>query len=162
MKSFITSGLDVLNWIMLYQSIERCGPNDLYHDKIRKTTYKCAHRKDSNQPGIMPNLIGVFAEDSVVNLRTKVFFMRRSSSEVIKLFPCSTQLSTIFQLLIKTKNTDKEVSCFKSLRCCIYLLINVKMPTIVGILTFMSRINFLLSYVEHEKSFITSCQTKLI
>ena len=36
------------------------------------------------------------------------------------------------------------------------LLINVKMPTIVGILTFMSRINFVLSWVEHEKSFITS------
>ena len=26
----------------------------------------------------------------------------------------------------------------------------------VGILTFMSRINFVLSWVEHEKSFITS------
>ena len=36
------------------------------------------------------------------------------------------------------------------------MLINVKMPTIVGILTFMSRINFVLSWVEHEKSFITS------
>ena len=29
-------------------------------------------------------------------------------------------------------------------------------PTIVGILTFMSRKNFMLSWVEHEKSFITS------
>ena len=38
--------------------------------------------------------------------------------EVIKLFSCSTQLSTKF-----------------------ILLINVKMPTIVGILTFMSMIN---------------------
>ena len=36
------------------------------------------------------------------------------------------------------------------------MLINVKMPTIVGILTFMSRINFMLSWNEHEKSFITS------
>ena len=35
------------------------------------------------------------------------------------------------------------------------MLINVKMPKIVGILTFMSRINFVLSLVEHEKSFIT-------
>ena len=35
------------------------------------------------------------------------------------------------------------------------MLINVKMPTIVGILTFMSRINFVLSRVEHGKSFIT-------
>ena len=36
------------------------------------------------------------------------------------------------------------------------LLINVKIPTIVGILTFMSMINCMLSRVEHEKSFITS------
>ena len=42
----------------------------------------------------------------------------RSCTEVIELFPCSTQLSTIF-----------------------ILLINVKMPTIVGILTFISMIN---------------------
>ena len=39
---------------------------------------------------------------------------------------------------------------------CIFLLINVKMPIIVGILTFMSRRKFMLSWVEHEKSFITS------
>ena len=39
----------------------------------------------------------------------------RSGPEVVKLFSCSTQLSIIF-----------------------FLLINVKMPTIVGILTFMS------------------------
>ena len=35
-------------------------------------------------------------------------------------------------------------------------LINVNMPTIVGILTVMSRKNFMLPRVEHEKSFITS------
>ena len=39
------------------------------------------------------------------------------------------------------------------------MLINVKMPTIVGILTFMSRINFVHSWVEHGKSFITSGQS---
>ena len=43
-----------------------------------------------------------------------------SGPEVIKLFSCSTQLSTKFQLLMKTKiPTYKEVSCFKSLRSCI-------------------------------------------
>ena len=35
-------------------------------------------------------------------------------------------------------------------------LIDVKMPTIVGILIFMSRKNFMLSCVKHEKNFITS------
>ena len=38
------------------------------------------------------------------------------------------------------------------------LVINVKTPTIAGILTFMSRINLELSRVEHEKSFIASSQ----
>ena len=36
------------------------------------------------------------------------------------------------------------------------MLIYVKMPTSVGILTFMSRINFVLSWVVHGKRFITS------
>ena len=47
--------------------------------------------------------------------------------EVIKLFSCSTQLSTKFQLLIKTKIlTNIEVSCSD----VFIMLINVKMPTI--------------------------------
>ena len=40
-------------------------------------------------------------------------------------------------------------------RMLFFMLINVKMPTIVGILIFMSRKNFMLCLVEHEKSFIT-------
>ena len=59
-------------------------------------------------------------------MSTKVFFsysvnhfgFYKSRPEVIKLFPCSTQLST------------KDI-----------LFINVKMPTIVGILTLFSRMN---------------------
>ena len=35
-------------------------------------------------------------------------------------------------------------------------LINVKMPSIVGILTIISRINFVLSCVEYEKNSMTS------
>ena len=47
----------------------------------------------------------------------------------------------------KNLNTDKEVTCFNlSLLDDVFImLINVKMPTIVGILTFMSKINFVLS-----------------
>ena len=48
--------------------------------------------------------------------------------EVIKLFSCSTQLSMTF-----------------------FLLINVKMPTIVGILTFMNRKNSIPGLSEPEK-----------
>ena len=47
--------------------------------------------------------------------------LSKSGSKVIKLFSCSTQLSMKF-----------------------FLLINVKMPTNVGILTFMSRKNSIL------------------
>ena len=36
-----------------------------------------------------------------------------------------------------------------------FMLMKVKMPTIVGILTFMSRKNFMLSWVEYEFVFIT-------
>ena len=54
---------------------------------------------------------------------------RPPGPEVIKLFSCSTQLSTKF-----------------------ILLINIKMPTIVGILTFMSGKNSILGLSEPIKS----------
>ena len=49
-----------------------------------------------------------------------------------------------------------EILMFQSSKSIIILLINVKMVTIVGILTLMSRIDFMHSRVEHERSFITS------
>ena len=65
--------------------------------------------------------------------------------EVIKLFSCSTQLSTKFQLLINLKYRQIKKFLGKSFRHCIYHANKCKMPTTVGILTFMSRINFVLS-----------------
>ena len=59
---------------------------------------------------------------------------------------------------------NNAFSRFKILEIAFILLINVKMPTIVGILTFMSRIDFKFSGVEHEKSCITSrpdCTSKI-
>ena len=41
-------------------------------------------------------------------------------------------------------------------RMLFVLLIHVKMPTVVGVFTFMSRKIFILSWVEHENVFITS------
>ena len=58
-----------------------------------------------------------------------------------------------FQMLIKTKMLIKTTFAFKLLDAVLIMLINVKMPTILGILTSMSRINFMLSWVEHEKKF---------
>ena len=57
-----------------------------------------------------------------------------------------------FQLLKKNKSAEnKELLTYKLSDVVIILLINVKMPTIVGILTFMSMINFMHCRVEHEK-----------
>ena len=67
-------------------------------------------------------------------------------------FSCSTKLSTKFPLLIKAKVlTNKEVSCLKTLKCYI-----CHANKFVGILTFMSLINFILSCLEHAKCFITA------
>ena len=52
----------------------------------------------------------------------------KSGPEVIKLFSCSTQMSMKFSLLI-----------------------NMKMPTKVGIFIFIGRDNFMLSYILQEK-----------
>ena len=53
---------------------------------------------------------------------------------------------------IKTKIRTNEKFLALSLSDVVFiLLINVKMPTIVGILTFKSSKNFVLSWVEYEK-----------
>ena len=63
-----------------------------------------------------------------------------------RLFSCSTQLSTKFQLLLKLNYLHMKKFLALSLSEVLFImLINVKMPTIVGILTFMSRVNFVIS-----------------
>ena len=63
-----------------------------------------------------------------------------------KFFSCSTQLITKFQLLIKTKILTTEEVSFSLSDVVFIMLINVKMPIVVGIFaTFMSRINFMLN-----------------
>ena len=68
--------------------------------------------------------------------------------EVIKLFSCSAQLSMKFQMLISKKISSNSalfrLSSDKP-RMLFFPLIHIKMPTIVGILTFMSRKNFMLN-----------------
>ena len=55
-------------------------------------------------------------------------------------------------MLIKIEYFNIEiVSCLKHSNVVSILLINVKMPTIVGILTFLSRINFILNSAEFYK-----------
>ena len=60
---------------------------------------------------------------------------------------------------ISTAHKHRKIKKFLALclsDVVIIMLRNVKMPTIVGILTFMNRINFMLSSVEYGKSFINS------
>ena len=62
-----------------------------------------------------------------------------------------------FQKLISTKYEEiQHFSGSDKPKMLFFLLIDVKMPTIVGILTFIRRKKFILSCVEHEKSLITS------
>ena len=67
------------------------------------------------------NYKSIYTEyDPFVKIQNKLH-TNVSGHKVIKLLLSSTQLSTKFQLLIKTKiPTNEEVSCFKTLRCCIY------------------------------------------
>ena len=58
------------------------------------------------------------------------------------------------ELLIKLQCLQVRVFLtFNHSDAVFILIVNVKMPTIVGILTFMSRINFMLSSVEHKNVF---------
>ena len=58
--------------------------------------------------------------------------------------------------LISGPEVIKQNSCSTQLSMKFYLVINVKMPTNVGILTFMSRKNSILSLPEPESSCIFS------
>ena len=76
--------------------------------------------------------------------------------KVIKLFSCSTQLSKKFQLLIQT------VLAFKLSYVVIIMLKNVKMPTIVGILTFTGRINFALQRCASRQVWLSSSYQQVL
>ena len=66
--------------------------------------------------------------------------------KVIKLVSCSPQLSIKFQLFMKSKMLEIKIFCvaFKHSDVVFNMLINVKIPIIVGILKFMNMINFML------------------
>ena len=63
--------------------------------------------------------------------------------------------STDFILVFPGPEVIKLFSCSTQPRMKFFLLINVKMPTIFGILTFMNRKNSLLHLSEPEKSWIS-------
>ena len=83
-----------------------------------KTIYIVHHRNMIFYKTIISQSIYKYVIKETCIIHLKKNCLKRPGPEVIKLFPCSTQLSMKF-----------------------ILLINVKMPTIVGILTFISIVN---------------------
>ena len=66
--------------------------------------------------------------------------------EITKLFSCSKSIEHEILAAHKTKILKiKTFIAFRLSDVVLILLINVKMPTIVGILTLMSKINFMLT-----------------
>ena len=78
--------------------------------------------------------------------------------KVIKLFSCSTQLSMKFTMLINIKMpTIVGILTFISMTNITSERLKARyFFLLIGILVFMSSLNFMLSCVEHEKSFVTS------
>ena len=71
-------------------------------------------------------------------------------------------MTTKIQLRTKTKiQQNKNFLTFKLSDVVFIMLVIAKMPTIVDILTVMSRLKFVLSGVEYEKSSIISGQGNL-
>ena len=105
----------------------------LPHSKkvIKYKTVNNKYYSNTNKLGVSFLYLGWFglAHDRVVRGARLWCNGSKPGPEVIKLFSCSTQLSMEF-----------------------FLLINVKMPTIVGILTFMSGKNSILGLSEPKKS----------
>ena len=84
------------------------------------------------------------------------WLVQHSGPEVVLLFQCPTQLSTKFILLINIKMpTIVGILTFISMINTTYECSKARKSVFCGILVFMSSLNFVLSWVEYEKSFIT-------
>ena len=76
--------------------------------------------------------------------------------KVIKVFHAQLNLARNWNYWYKLKYRQIKKSIVLSLSDVVFImLIKFKMPTLVGILTYMNMIHFVLSWVEYEKSFIT-------
>ena len=98
-------------------------------EKRMNTLYKIL--RVIHNPIIQQLIVYLYTTAKKCNLK-KSYSCNWSGPEVIKLFSCSTQLDMKF-----------------------FLLINVKMPTVVGILTFMNMKNSIISFSEPKKCWIS-------
>ena len=98
-------------------------------------------------PFLPPSKLYRFRRDTSVQATSSGSILYASDNKSVKFldgrprgyktFSCSIQLSTKFQLLIKTKilKNKKKFHAFSLSNVVFIMLINVKMPKIVGILT---------------------------
>ena len=96
-------------------------------------------------PVMVPHLLVNTSPPKRPNVITgKIWY--KPGPDVIKLFSYSSQLSMKFQLFMNSKMVKyKAFSCFQTLRYCIFHIIKMPTITIVGILKYVSKINFMLS-----------------
>ena len=107
------------------------------------------------EPNLQGYTIGAFLWEDPTQKGSSI--LKISGPKVIKLFSYSTQLSIKFILLINIKMpTNVGILTCISMINTIYERLKAKKSLFVGILVSMSSWNFVLSWVEHEKSFITS------
>ena len=133
--------------VQLYKFIRHFGYNcirTISFGEVSQSLYVISDRVSDNI--ISPNEnfeYGYSHSNALLGLFTVINFCFFLNRRVTKCLSCSTELSMKFQQLAKT-NKPKSIDL-----CCFQTLI-------VSILTFMSMMDFLLSWVEHIKSFITS------
>ena len=76
---------------------------------------------------------------------------KQAPKDTIKLFSCSTHMSMKFVIFINIQTQINEaIFLLWSVNNNFVQAINFKMPTIVGILKFMTRTNFMLIRVENN------------
>ena len=75
-----------------------------------------------NQVGVRSQQVASQDDGMKTGTITSDGFYKKQGPEVVKLFSCLTQLSIVISTALKKNkiSTYKEVSCFKSLSCCIY------------------------------------------
>ena len=141
----------IVNWLAISISSNNCFP--LHYSDNRP------HRWDPH--AFHPWLIDCWSNQHVVKKTDSSLLasvcrkvLREQGREIIKLFSCSNQLSMKFEMFtsIKKYQDNQLFSGSDKPRTLFFLLINVKMPTIAGILTSISKKYFMFIWVENGKS----------
>ena len=120
--------------------------------KKNKQTIKCECLTGANQKKkVYPSIS--LPSSSPGPQGYKTFFMLNSAEH--EMCPANKSQITNKCVFFVAKHSYKLFSCSTNVSMKCSLLINMKMLTILSIIIFISRENFMLTLVEHEKKFIT-------